>query len=246
MTHPTLIFDLDGTLVRCAEYYKAAIVAFGEATQERLGMPAAEAEELVRQIDICAIKASGSWMRDRWPRSFRGASLAADAMMGRDPDLKAAADAVQLAEQTFLAPYPLYSGARDVLLGARADRWRLVLYTKGDPEVQWRKIRMNALEPLFHAIEVTPKKDVSHLRRLCHAHNVDIANSWMIGDSRRDDIGPALALGLQTIQVMTSTWDYDRAEHTASFEVPTVEDVLRIITTYRRPQQVEGSAALPA
>lgn len=243
MTHPTLIFDLDGTLVRCAEYYKAAIVAFGEATQERLGMPAAEAEELVRQIDICAIKASGSWMRDRWPRSFRGASLAADAMMGQAPNLTAAAEAAELAEQTFRAPYPLYPGARDVLLAMRAGGWRLVLYTKGDPEVQWRKVRLNALEPLFHAIEVTPKKDVSHLRRLCHEHNVDITTSWMIGDSRRDDIGPALALGLQTIQVMTSTWDYDRAEHTATFEVPAVEDLPRVLNS-RWPQQVEGSAAL--
>jgi putative hydrolase of the HAD superfamily len=52
---------------------------------------------------------------------------------------------------------------------------------------------------LFVAVEVPSEKTAAMYRELATRHGCDAVNTWMIGNSPRSDINPALAAGLGAI-----------------------------------------------
>jgi putative hydrolase of the HAD superfamily len=80
-----------------------------------------------------------------------------------------------------------------------ATRHRLIMVTKGDPEEQARKLQRSGLAPHFTAVEVLPEKHHDAYRSLAAHHACEACNTWMIGNSPRSDINPALAAGLNAI-----------------------------------------------
>ena len=49
------------------------------------------------------------------------------------------------------------------------------------------------------AVEVLPEKDAAAYRTLAARHQCDPARTWMIGNSPKSDINPALAAGLHAV-----------------------------------------------
>ena len=88
---------------------------------------------------------------------------------------------------------------RKKLLPELASRHRLLLVTKGDPAEQNKKLVRSGLAPHFSAIEVLPEKYETAYRFLADHHGCDAATTWMIGNSPKSDINPALAAGLHAI-----------------------------------------------
>jgi len=78
-------------------------------------------------------------------------------------------------------------------------RHRLLMVTKGNPEEQTDKVERSGLRDLFAAIEVLPEKNAAAYRELAARHACDPANTWMIGNSPRSDVNPALAAGLNAV-----------------------------------------------
>jgi FMN phosphatase YigB (HAD superfamily) len=134
---------------------------------------------------------------------------------GCQPDVAAAQESFRLADAVFDAPYELFPGVRETLMLYGSQGWQLLLLTKGDKAVQERKIKINDLDPLFHGVVVTPEKSVELLDWYLTQAAADRTRTWVIGDSMRDDMGPALALGLGAIHVTRggSTWAYDNQTH---------------------------------
>ncbi len=90
-------------------------------------------------------------------------------------------------------------------------RHHLIMMTKGHPEEQRLKIERSGLEPLFREAIVVPEKDVIVYQRVVDQLDADPARTWMIGNSPRSDINPALAAGLNAVFVPhDQTW---RLEH---------------------------------
>ena len=59
----------------------------------------------------------------------------------------------------------------------------------------------------FAHVEIVPEKEVATYRRLAEAHGWDPATTWMVGNSPRSDINPALAAGLSAVFIPHSaTW----------------------------------------
>ena len=71
--------------------------------------------------------------------------------------------------------------------------------TKGNSEEQNDKVERSALRELFAAVEVPHEKTAEIYRELAARHDCDPANTWMIGNSPRSDINPALAAGLGAV-----------------------------------------------
>src|ERR1700687_2960053 len=94
-----------------------------------------------------------------------------------------------------------------------ADRHDLMLLTKGHPEAQRLKIERSALEPFFSATAVVPEKDEATYRAIVEERHLDPAGTWMIGNSPRSDINPAVAAGLHAVFIPHAhTWRLEKEE----------------------------------
>jgi putative hydrolase of the HAD superfamily len=75
-------------------------------------------------------------------------------------------------------------------------RYHLTLFTKGDPEEQMAKVRMSGLEPYFEDVVVAREKDISSYEELLNRRAARREEAWMVGNSPKSDINPALAVGM--------------------------------------------------
>jgi len=92
-------------------------------------------------------------------------------------------------------------------------RHRLVLFTKGQAEEQRLKLTRSRLADRFDAVEVTPEKDVSAYRQLLIRQAIEPEEGWMVGNSPRSDINPAIEAGLHAVFIPhRHTWRLEQAE----------------------------------
>jgi len=89
----------------------------------------------------------------------------------------------------------------------------LVVVTKGDEETQRSKLDRSGLSPLFDAVYIVPEKDAVTYRRIVNELDVDPEETWMVGNSPKSDINPAVEAGLGAILVPHShTWTAEHEE----------------------------------
>lgn len=83
----------------------------------------------------------------------------------------------------------------------------LLLVTKGDHAEQTGKLLRSGLCSHFSHVEVLREKHTAAYLELLASHNLAAADTWMIGNSPRSDINPALAAGMHAVYVPhPSTW----------------------------------------
>jgi len=101
----------------------------------------------------------------------------------------------------------------DDALTALADRYRLVLITKGDLFHQERKLAASGLGELFAAVEIVSEKDAETYRRVFARHGTGAEEAAMVGNSMRSDILPALEAGAFAAYVpYPLVWAHEAAE----------------------------------
>jgi putative hydrolase of the HAD superfamily len=98
-------------------------------------------------------------------------------------------------------------------LAELASRHRLILMTKGNQAEQADKVSRSGLAPNFSAIQIVPEKDPAAYRDLILNQNIAARSAWMIGNSPKSDINPALAAGLHAVFLFhKDTWVLEHAE----------------------------------
>lgn len=109
-------------------------------------------------------------------------------------------------------PMELMDGVADTL-DDLASRHDLLLLTKGDPDEQTFKVEDSGLQKYFRAVLVVPEKDVAAYRDVVRDTQVDPQQTWMIGNSPRSDINPALTAGLRAVYIPhPQTWHLEHEE----------------------------------
>jgi len=94
-----------------------------------------------------------------------------------------------------------------------ARRHHLLLLTKGDITEQTGKIERSGLKEYFTAVEVVAEKDASTYAAVVEKYGLVREQTWMIGNSPKSDINPALAAGLHAVFVPhDNTWELERGE----------------------------------
>lgn len=94
-----------------------------------------------------------------------------------------------------------------------AEKHELTMFTKGEPAEQNRKIDLSGLRPLFAHCEIVKEKNREAYAQLARAREFDLERTWMIGNSPRSDINPALEAGLRAVFVPHDrTWTLEREE----------------------------------
>ncbi len=98
-------------------------------------------------------------------------------------------------------------------LAELAGRHDLVLMTKGHPEEQRLKIDRSGLGGYFRHAAVVAEKDAAAYRALVAELGLEPGRTWMVGNSPRSDVNPALAVGLNAVYVPHDrTWGLEREE----------------------------------
>ena len=98
-------------------------------------------------------------------------------------------------------------------LAELATRHRLILMTKGNQAEQADKLARSGLAPFFAAVEIVAEKDPPTYHAVIARHELKPHTSWMIGNSPKSDINPALAAGLHAVfLVHKDTWILEHAE----------------------------------
>jgi putative hydrolase of the HAD superfamily len=96
-------------------------------------------------------------------------------------------------------------------------RHRLILVTKGALAEQTGKIERSGLKEYFAATEIVAEKDSAVYQSLVEKHELARDATWMIGNSPRSDINPALAAGLHAVFVPHGdTWILEHEEVNAA------------------------------
>ena len=92
-------------------------------------------------------------------------------------------------------------------------RHRLILMTKGAVPEQTGKIERSGLKKYFEATEIVAEKDASAYQTLIEKHELGCQSTWMIGNSPKSDINPALVAGLHAVFVPHgNTWILEHEE----------------------------------
>ncbi len=94
---------------------------------------------------------------------------------------------------------------------------RLILVTKGAMLEQTGKIERSGIKDYFEATEVVAEKDARIYAHLADKYDCTHASTWMIGNSPKSDINPALAAGLNAVFVPHGdTWILEHEELNAA------------------------------
>jgi len=115
-----------------------------------------------------------------------------------------------------------------------AARHRLILFTKGQRDEQMRKLHRSGLAPFFSRVETPREKDPDSYRRLVVDVGLDRERTFMIGNSPRSDINPAVRAGLRAAIYIPHqhTWELEHEELDSGdpriVELPTFRALLHV------------------
>jgi len=116
------------------------------------------------------------------------------------------------AQQVLDPPIALLPDVQETLTQLRPTS-RLVLVTKGADDVQSAKVTRSGLGSLFDAVRIVPEKHRDTYASLVDELGSDHTTTWMIGNSPRSDINPAIEAGIGAIYIPHSeTWSAEMAE----------------------------------
>jgi putative hydrolase of the HAD superfamily len=200
MSRAILLVDADDTLWENNVFFEAVVREYCELLARR-GCSPERARHTLLEIERVRTKTYGYGVAC-FNNSLR---LACRQLVGEECDEEIAALDAHCAGIRSQAMH-LVPGVEETL-AALAARHRLVMFTKGDPADQHDKVRRSGLARWFSAIDVVPEKHPAAYRDALGRHGADAATSWMIGNSPRSDVTPALAAGLGAVFVPhPATW----------------------------------------
>jgi putative hydrolase of the HAD superfamily len=200
-----LIIDGDDTLWENNVYFEQAIedfidfVGHSSLSREQVRSTLDEVERLNSRIHGYGSAAFARNLRETYER------LAERRIQASDLD-----HVMSLARRITSVELQLLPGVVETLDDLKA-RHRLLLFTKGEAEEQRLKVQRSGLASRFEQVIVTKEKDRAAYADLVRAYRIDTSRGWMIGNSPRSDINPALEAGLGAVYIPhPHTW---RLEH---------------------------------
>ena len=199
----TLFVDADDTLWENNIYFEA-VVADYLALVERHGCPPEQARARLIEVERERVGRFGYGIAN-----FQASlELACRSLTGHSATIDTGPIARLCASLRRRAGTHLAEVA--ATLRALAGRHRVVLLTKGDGDDQLGKVARSGLRRHLHQVDVVPEKDVAAYRDVLRRHGAAPERSWMIGNSPKSDVLPALGAGLGAVFVPhPATWSLE-------------------------------------
>lgn len=201
----TLLVDADDTLWENNVYFEEVFEEFVRLLDHPVLSPA-EIRAVLDEIEL-ANRAKQGYGALSFARNLRQCY---QRIMRRPPGAAEERIIAALADRILNQPIELRPGVAETLPYLAA-RHRLILFTKGHPEEQRRKVERSGLGGFFQRTAVVREKDAAAYRGLIRQFQLDPAASWMIGNSPKSDINPALEAGLNAVYIPhPRTWSLEQ------------------------------------
>jgi putative hydrolase of the HAD superfamily len=228
----TLLIDADDTLWENNIYFERAIAAFIGYLNHSEYTPA-EVRQTLDAVERETILTHGYGLT-----SFTHALLDCFERLSPAPFSEEKAQRIlSFTRAIAVQEIELLPGVAETLRELAA-RHRLILMTKGDRAEQVDKLGRSGLSPYFSAVEIVAEKDPPTYREVIARHQLAPHTScapqtncapqtyWMVGNSIKSDINPALAAGLHAVFLFhKDTWVL---EHAALDPAPEGQQLLEI------------------
>lgn len=236
-----IIFDFDDTLVVTTERFDAARSSFCRLMEE-LGLALPDLAELVDRLDVENVERAGYFAASCFPDALCQAYRHCCREKKREPLEKHLQLIAEIGWAVHREPPALLDEAHQ-LLETLQKHYPLVLLTKGEQDLQRRRIEESGLKPYFAETFIVGYKDDRLFKQLVRTLNLKPGDSWSVGNSIRSDINPALAVGMQAIHYAAgSAWHYEHAEPAGfHYRANTLREVGEIILRPARPQSEKVS-----
>jgi putative hydrolase of the HAD superfamily len=202
-----LIVDADDTLWENNVYFERAFEDF-VAYLEHSTLNAREIRAILDEIELANARSHGYGSLN-FGRNLQQCYLKlAEREIGAEDLETVKGFALRILEQ----PLEIIAGVAETLEYLAA-RHELTLFTKGHSDEQKMKIERSGLGEFFAHTAIVKEKDVASYRQLVSERGMDPACAWMIGNSPKSDINPALEAGLNAAFVPHArTWTLERQE----------------------------------
>jgi putative hydrolase of the HAD superfamily len=122
------------------------------------------------------------------------------------------AEILSFGRQMLQNPVETLPGVQETL-DQLADRYRIILVTKGDLFDQERKLAQSGLGDYFEAVEIVSEKTRATYERVFARHGEGATRAMMVGNSLKSDVVPAIAAGAFGVHVPHElTWVLEHEE----------------------------------
>jgi putative hydrolase of the HAD superfamily len=208
----TLLIDADDTLWENNIYFERAIAAFISYLNHHEYGPA-EVRQALNAVERETILAHGYGLTSFTRSLVTCFQRLSPAPVSEEKTERIRSFARSIAEQEI----ELLPGVAETL-AKLASRHRLILMTKGNHAEQADKLTRSGLATYFSAVEIVAEKDPPTYREVISRHQPKPRAAraphtcWMIGNSIKSDINPALAAGLHAVFLFhKDTWVLEHA-----------------------------------
>jgi len=104
-------------------------------------------------------------------------------------------------------PLELITGVPETLGYLSGRGHQLILMTKGNFTEQSGKVERSGVKEYFAAVEIVAEKNAPTYKDIVSKYQLAYETTWMVGNSPRSDINPALAAGINAVFVPhDNTW----------------------------------------
>lgn len=230
-----IAFDADDTLWHNEDHFAATEDAFADLLAPWASVDEAKAALLATETHNLELFGYGV-------KSFTLSMI--EAAMELSGGMIASADLAVLLDRgkAMLArPAELLPGVSEVV-ETLAETHRLLVITKGDLHHQERKVMLSGVAHHFSAIEVVSEKDEDTYARILRRHGISPEHFVMIGNSKKSDVLPPVALGGVGVFIPYEyTWAHEQVHHHEPedriYELDSIKDVPSLIERLERQGQ---------
>jgi len=203
----TLLIDADDTLWENNIYFERAIANFISLLNHREYTPG-QVRLVLNDVERDSILKHGYGLH-----SFAHSLVETFEKLSTGPMTPELHERIRLfADQISEHPVEIIHGVTETLQYL-TERHHLILMTKGNPAEQSSKIERSGLKEYFTAIEIVAEKDETVYRSVVSKYELATDSTWMVGNSPKSDINPALAAGLHAVFVPhDNTWILEHEE----------------------------------
>jgi len=190
-----LLIDADDTLWENNIYFESAFDAFCEFLDHSSLTPK-QVRDVLNEIELVNAKIHGYGAMN-FGRNLQQAyrHLAEDEIRAEDLE-----HVLSLAAGILEQPLEMIEGVEETL-AYLSERHELTLFTKGHPEEQRLKIDRSGVARYFRHTAIVREKDTAAYHGIVEERGWRRPETWMIGNSPKSDINPALEAGLNAVLV---------------------------------------------
>ncbi|ANE47786.1 HAD family hydrolase [Paenibacillus swuensis] len=216
MDKQTIIFDMDDTLIHCNKYFEMIISQFADQMEmwfRGFGITEKQIRDVQQELDVAMVEQHGFTL-EHFPQSFIETYEHYSNLTGY-PQNPVERDWLNtLGASVYDQEFEAFPNMLEVLQKLKDEGHLLCLYTGGVEAIQQKKVDKLQLSTFFEdRIYIAQHKTVDVLERILVEHQYDRKHTWMIGNSIRTDIVPALQTGIHAIFIPAQVeWQYNNIE----------------------------------